>query len=55
MSKWHGGKGSRRRPENPSNWDKNWERIFNKAKEDKVREISDLDNVTEEKPKKKKW
>ena len=55
VDKWHGGKGSKRRPENPDNWDKGWERIFKKAKEDKQREISELNNVTEEKSKKKKW
>ena len=55
MTKWIGGKGSRRRPENPKNWDEGWERIFKKAKEDKAKDINKLKNVTEEKMEKKKW
>lgn len=30
MSKWHGGKGSKRRPEDKKKIDDNWERIFGK-------------------------
>jgi hypothetical protein len=30
MSKWHGGKGSKRRPEDSKKLDANWEKIFGK-------------------------
>lgn len=32
MTKWHGGKGSKRRPENNQDFSANWERIFGKHK-----------------------
>ena len=34
MSKWHGGKGSKRRPEDKKKIDDNWEKIFGKKKKD---------------------
>ena len=38
MTKWHGGKGSKRRPENNSEYQDNWDKIFGKKKPDvKVR------------------
>jgi len=33
MSKWHGGKGSKRRPEDKKKFDSEWDRIFGKKKE----------------------
>ena len=33
MSKWHGGKGSDRRPEDKKKIDANWDKIFKKKKE----------------------
>jgi len=30
MSKWHGGKGSKRRPEDTKKFNENWDKIFNK-------------------------
>lgn len=35
MSKWHGGKGSKRRPEDKRKIDANWEKIFGKKKKEK--------------------
>lgn len=35
MSKWHGGKGSDRRPEDKKKIDANWDKIFKKNKEKK--------------------
>lgn len=35
MSRWHGGKGSKRRPEDKKKIDANWEKIFGKNKKDK--------------------
>jgi len=35
MSKWHGGKGSKRRPEDKKKIDANWEKIFGEKKKDK--------------------
>lgn len=35
MSKWHGGKGSSRRPEDKKKIDANWDNIFKKKKEKK--------------------
>jgi hypothetical protein len=35
MSKWHGGKGSKRRPEDKKKIDVNWEKIFGKKKKEK--------------------
>ncbi len=32
MSKWHGGKGSKRRPEDKKKIDANWDKIFGKPK-----------------------
>ena len=32
MSKWDGGKGSKRRPENDTTYQDNWEKIFGKKK-----------------------
>jgi hypothetical protein len=37
--KWHGGKGSRQRPVNKDQFDKNWDKIFNK-KSDKKQQLS---------------
>ena len=37
MSEWHGGKGSKRRPETDTRYQDNWEKIFNKKKEEKCR------------------
>ena len=34
MSKWHGGKGSKRRKENKKKIDANWDAIFKKKKEE---------------------
>ena len=34
MSKWHGGKGSKRRPEDTKKFNDNWDRIFNKENKD---------------------
>ena len=34
MSKWHGGKGSKRRPEDKKKIDANWEKIFGKKKKE---------------------
>lgn len=43
MSKWHGGKGSKRRPEDTSKYNDNWDRIFkSKNQKDKQREVTDL-------------
>lgn len=33
MSKWHGGKGSKRRPEDTTKYNDNWDRIFGKKEE----------------------
>lgn len=33
MSRWHGGKGSTRRPTNTEAYNDGWDRIFNKDKE----------------------
>ena len=39
--KWHGGKGSKRRPELENTYADNWERIFGKKKQEtKVRKIT---------------
>ena len=35
MTKWHGGKGSDRRPEGKKKIDDNWDKIFKKKKEKK--------------------
>ena len=35
MTKWHGGKGSDRRPEDKKKIDDNWDKIFKKKKEKK--------------------
>lgn len=35
MTNWHGGKGSKRRPENKKKIDANWEKIFGKKKKEK--------------------
>lgn len=35
MSKWHGGKGSKRRPEDKKKIDDNWDKIFKKKKDKK--------------------
>ena len=32
MTKWHGGKGSNRRPEDKKKFDDNWDKIFGKPK-----------------------
>ena len=34
MTKWHGGKGSKRRPEDKKKIDANWDNIFKKEKKD---------------------
>ena len=34
MSKWHGGKGSKRRPEDTKKFNDNWDKIFNKENKD---------------------
>ena len=36
MSEWHGGKGSKRRPETDTRYQDNWEKIFNKKKGGKM-------------------
>lgn len=41
MSKWHGGKGSSRRPEDKKKIDENWEKIFGK-KENKDKYKDDM-------------
>ena len=39
--KWHGGKGSKRRPESENTYADNWERIFGKKKQEtKVRKTT---------------
>jgi len=41
MSKWHGGKGSKRRPSDEQSYSDNWDRIFGKKEpEIKVRKIT---------------
>jgi hypothetical protein len=35
MSKWHGGKGSKRRPEDKKKIDNNWDKIFKNAGKNK--------------------
>ena len=35
MSNWHGGKGSKRRPEDKKKIDDNWDKIFKKKKDKK--------------------
>ena len=35
MSKWHGGKGSKRRKEDKKKIDDNWDKIFGKKKKEK--------------------
>jgi len=35
MAKWHGGKGSKRRPEDKKKVDANWDLIFKKKKKEK--------------------
>jgi len=47
--KWHGGKGSKRRPEDSKKYSDNWDRIFKKE-----RDISKLKNVVEIKNVKRK-
>jgi len=42
MSKWHGGKGSKRRPEDKKKFDSEWDRIFNK----KPSAVDDAADVT---------
>jgi len=39
MSKWHGGKGSKRRPEDTKKFNDNWDRIFNKDKKESDRPV----------------
>ena len=34
MSKWHGGKGSKRRPEDKKKINDNWDKIFKKENKD---------------------
>ena len=34
MTNWHGGKGSKRRPEDKKKIDDNWDKIFKKEKKD---------------------
>ena len=36
MREWHGGKGSKRRPETDTSYQDNWEKIFNKKKGGKM-------------------
>ena len=36
MTKWQGGKGSKRRPEDKKKIDNNWDKIFNAGKNKKV-------------------
>ena len=38
MSKWHGGKGSNRRPEDKKKFDDNWDRIFKQKVETPTKE-----------------
>jgi len=41
MTKWHGGKGSKRRPEKNSEYQDNWDKIFGEKKPDvKVRKTT---------------
>ena len=35
MTNWHGGKGSKRRPEDSKKLDANWEKVFGKKKKEK--------------------
>ena len=35
MAKWHGGKGSKRRPEDKKKIDKSWDKIFKNARKNK--------------------
>jgi len=41
--KWHGGKGSKRRPENKNKYDIAWEKIFGKKRKKELH-ISELDS-----------
>jgi hypothetical protein len=48
MSKWDGGKGSKRRPENDTTYQDNWEKIFGKKKpETKVRKTTPSHAITQ--------
>ena len=53
MSRWHGGKGSTRRPEDKLAYDNGWDRIFNKSEEytpsnkDVLEHIKDANKCTE--------
>lgn len=38
MTKWHGGKGSERRPEDKKKFDENWEKIFGKPKKEDLKD-----------------
>jgi hypothetical protein len=38
MSKWHGGKGSRRRNPNEKKYQENWDKIFNNKQNKKEKE-----------------
>lgn len=41
MSKWHGGKGSSRRPENTKKYEDNYEAIFGKKNKKKKKKKND--------------
>ena len=48
MSKWHGGKGSKRRPSDEQLYSDNWERIFGKKEpEIKVRKVTPTQGKTQ--------
>jgi hypothetical protein len=43
MTKWHGGKGSSRRPEDKKKFDDNWDKIFGKPKKEELKDGEDGD------------
>ena len=45
MSKWHGGKGSKRRPEDKKKINDNWDKIFNRRKKPLSGSLSGKDPV----------
>jgi hypothetical protein len=49
MSRWHGGKGSKRRPSTDSEaYDNGWDRIFNKKKEYVPSDADVIDHIQQE-------
>lgn len=46
MSQWHGGKGSKRRPENQKAFSDNWDNIFGKKKKEGSKDEKENSNNT---------